>query len=60
MYSIVAIIVGVAVMILTAVVIFGGVKKISNVCSKLVPLMAAFYVLGCIKSYAVAIMIESI
>lgn len=47
-YSIVAIIVGVAVMILTAVVIFGGVKKISNVCSKLVPLMAAFYVLGCI------------
>ena len=47
-YSLVAIIVGVAVMILTAVVIFGGVKKISNVCSKLVPLMAAFYVLGCI------------
>lgn len=47
-FSGVAVIVGVAVTILTAVVIFGGVKSISNVCSKLVPLMAIFYVLGCI------------
>ncbi len=47
-YSIIAISVGVIVMAITAVVIFGGVKTISNVCSKLVPLMAAFYVLGCI------------
>ena len=47
-FSGVAVIVGVAVTILTAVVIFGGVKSISNVCSKLVPLMAIFYVLGCV------------
>lgn len=46
--SVVAIIVGVVTTALTAAVIFGGVKSISNVCSKLVPLMAAFYVLGCI------------
>ena len=31
----------------TALVIFGGVKSISNVCEKLVPFMAAAYALGC-------------
>lgn len=46
--SLIAIIVGVITTALTAAVIFGGVKSISNVCSKLVPFMAAFYVLGCI------------
>ncbi len=46
--SLVAVIVGIVTTVLTAAVIFGGVKSISNVCSKLVPLMAAFYVLGCI------------
>ena len=40
--------VGVAVAILTAIVIFGGIKSISRVCEKLVPFMAVFYVLGCI------------
>ena len=40
--------VGVVVAILTAIVIFGGIKAIANVCEKLVPFMAIFYVLGCI------------
>lgn len=40
--------VGIAVAILTAIVIFGGIKSIANVCEKLVPFMAIFYVLGCI------------
>lgn len=34
--------------IITAVVIIGGIKSIARVCEKLVPFMAAFYVLGCI------------
>lgn len=41
-------IVGIIVAILTAVVIFGGIKAIASVCEKLVPFMAVFYVLGCI------------
>lgn len=41
-------IVGVVVSILTAIVIFGGIKAIANVCEKLVPFMAIFYVLGCV------------
>ena len=32
---------------LTAIVILGGIKSIANVCEKLVPFMAVFYVLGC-------------
>ena len=40
--------VGVAVAVLTALVIFGGIKSIANVCEKLVPFMAIFYVLGCL------------
>ena len=34
--------------VLTAVVILGGIKSIANVCEKLVPFMAVFYVLGCL------------
>lgn len=34
--------------VLIAVVILGGVKSIANVCEKLVPFMAVFYVLGCL------------
>ena len=41
-------IVGVVVAVLTAFVIFGGIKSIANVCEKLVPFMALFYVIGCI------------
>ena len=33
---------------LTAIVILGGIKSIASVCEKLVPFMAAFYVLGCL------------
>lgn len=40
--------VGLAVSVLIAVVVLGGVKTISRVCEKLVPFMAVAYVLGCI------------
>ncbi|MGN1378278.1 MAG: alanine/glycine:cation symporter family protein [Dorea sp.] len=40
--------VGIVIAVLTAVVIFGGIKSIASVCEKLVPFMAAFYVIGCI------------
>ena len=33
---------------LVFLVVFGGVKKIAGVCQRLVPVMAGFYVLGCI------------
>ncbi|MBN2356286.1 sodium:alanine symporter family protein [candidate division KSB1 bacterium] len=39
---------GLVLSILTAVVILGGIKSIAAVCGRLVPLMAFFYVLGCI------------
>jgi AGCS family alanine or glycine:cation symporter len=42
------IIIGVIVVILVGIVIFGGIKVISNVCEKLVPFMSIFYVIGCI------------
>lgn len=41
-------VVGVVVAVLTAFVIFGGIKTIASVCEKLVPFMAIFYVLGCL------------
>ncbi len=41
-------VVGIVIAVLTAVVIFGGIKSIARVCERLVPFMAAFYVLGCI------------
>jgi AGCS family alanine or glycine:cation symporter len=40
--------VGLVISILTAIVIFGGIKAIASVCEKLVPFMAIFYVAGCI------------
>ena len=39
---------GVILAILTFVVIFGGIKSIANVCTKLVPFMSILYSLGCI------------
>jgi len=42
------IIIGIIVVILVAIVIFGGIHVISNVCEKLVPFMAAFYIIGCL------------
>ena len=41
-------VIGVAVGILVALVIFGGIKSIASVCEKLVPFMAILYVAGCI------------
>lgn len=41
-------IVGVICAVLTALVIFGGVKVIAKVCERLVPFMALFYVIGCV------------
>lgn len=41
-------VVGGVIGILTAIVIFGGIKTIASVCERLVPFMAIFYVLGCI------------
>ena len=41
-------VVGIIVAILTALVIFGGIKSIAKVCEKLVPFMAFFYVIGCL------------
>lgn len=41
-------VIGIAVAVLTALVIFGGIKSIAKVCEKLVPLMAFFYVIGCV------------
>lgn len=41
-------IIGVIIALVTALVIFGGVRMISKVCETMVPFMAIFYVLGCI------------
>lgn len=41
-------VVGIVVAVLTAIVIFGGIKSIARVCERLVPFMAVFYVIGCI------------
>lgn len=46
--KVVSVIVGVIIAAVTAVVIFGGIKSISRVCEYLVPVMAVFYVLGCL------------
>ena len=47
-YSVISVIVGIFTAIITACVIFGGIKSISKVCEFFVPAMAALYVLGCI------------
>ncbi|MCL5027851.1 MAG: sodium:alanine symporter family protein [Bacteroidetes bacterium] len=39
--------------VLTGIVIIGGIKSIANVCEKLVPFMAVFYILGCILLLAI-------
>ena len=41
-------IIGILVVVLVSVVMFGGIHVISNVCEKLVPFMAIFYVVGCL------------
>lgn len=47
-YGINPIIIGVIVTFFVAIVIVGGIKSIAKVCQRLVPLMALFYILGCI------------
>lgn len=46
--SLVSVIIGFVVAIVTAAVIFGGIKSISKVCEFLVPAMAAMYIIGCL------------
>ncbi len=41
-------IIGIVIVVLVSVVIFGGVKSISRVCEKLVPIMALAYAGGCV------------
>ncbi len=41
-------IVGILLALLVGTVIIGGVKSISKICTRLVPFMALFYILGCI------------
>ena len=40
--------IGIVVTVLVAIVIIGGLKKVSKVCEKLVPVMAVFYVVCCL------------
>ena len=40
--------IGIVFGIVTAIIILGGIETIATVCEKLVPVMALFYVLGCI------------
>lgn len=39
---------GAVMAILTALVLFGGIRKLAAVCSALVPFMAMFYIVGCV------------
>jgi AGCS family alanine or glycine:cation symporter len=39
---------GVIMAIITAIVIIGGLRSIADVCTKLVPFMAVFYIIGCL------------
>ena len=47
-FSIPTWITGIVLSVLTALVILGGIKSIARVCSKLVPVMAVIYIIGCI------------
>lgn len=47
-FSVVSLIIGVSVSIITAIVIFGGIQAISKVCGLLVPAMAGMYIIGCV------------
>lgn len=46
--NIVVIIAGLIITVLTALVVFGGVKRIANVCTLVVPVMAVIYTLTCL------------
>lgn len=40
--------VGIVIAVIVGLVIVGGIKSIGKICSKLVPAMGAFYILGCL------------
>lgn len=39
---------GIVIVVLVGVVILGGIKSVSNVCTKIVPIMAIVYIVACI------------
>ncbi len=41
-------VVGIVMAVIVGLVIVGGIKSIGNICSKLVPAMGAFYIIGCL------------
>jgi len=47
-YNIPSYITGLVLAILTFIVIFGGIKSIANVCTRLVPVMAIIYTISCL------------
>lgn len=47
-FNIPTIVTGIALAIIAALVIVGGIKRIASVTEKLVPLMAVFYIVGCL------------
>ncbi len=47
-FGIPKVVTGIILMIITGLVILGGVKSISKVCEKLIPLMAGLYIVGCL------------
>ena len=53
--SLISVIIGVILMILTAVIVIGGLDRIASVAEKLVPFMAVLYILGSLTVFAVHI-----
>ncbi len=47
-FNIPAIVTGIVLAIITALIVIGGIKRIASVSEKLVPFMALFYVVGCL------------
>lgn len=50
-----SLIIGIVLMILAAVIIFGGLQRIANTAEKVVPFMACAYILGCLVIFFVHI-----
>lgn len=53
--SVVALVIGVGLMIVTALIVIGGLKRIAAVAEKVVPFMAVAYVVGCLVVFGVNI-----
>lgn len=52
-FNVPEVITGVTVALLTGLTIFGGIKRIASATEKLVPIMAIFYIIGCLVVIAV-------